>query len=269
MAQKKFRIGLFGLTLTERATVFSVCALTRHRDRQYEVLPESKSGLADIVLVDGDDPLAERAWMRSPPFLSGRPAMLLSATPNKPGRESYSCALNRAYFAARLVRALDDLTIRHLGSVPQISIDDSGQVPDFFESAPSACSEHQPRALVIDDSATVCKQMQALLELTGVFVEVSSSAETGLELAENKPFDIIFLDVELPGMDGYSACRRLKARRAQPACPVIMLTGRDSAFDRIRGVMAGSNRYLTKPVTADDLYAVIRQYVSKVKRTVA
>jgi len=225
--------------------------------------------MADIVLVDGDDPLAERAWTASPAFLSDRPALLLSATPNKPAREAYSSALNRAYFAARLVRALDDLTIRHLGSVPQVSIDDSGEVPDFYKSGSSVCSEHQPRALVIDDSATVRKQIQALLELTGVFVEVSSTAEAGLELAERESFDIIFLDVELPGMDGYSACRRLKSKREQAVCPVIMLTGRDSAFDRIRGVMAGSSRYLTKPVSADDLYAVVRQYVSKLKRTVA
>ncbi len=76
-------------------------------------------------------------------------------------------------------------------------------------------------------------------------------------------FDILLLDVLMPGMDGYETCRRIKGtRRGKTPLPVIMLTSKSSSFDRIRGKMSGCDAYLTKPVDPDALRTTLARFVT-------
>lgn len=268
MENTEFNIGIFGLTHTERAAVSSVCNLTRHRKRRYQVLPEAKLGNIHIALVDGDDPEAQRRWTASSPFQVGRPALLISRDPDSNVNPAYSYTMNRGYFAGRLIRTLDEVAMQLFRSLPEMKIDDSGEAPQLIGQShlrTMGGGVDSPVALVVDDSEVVRLQMQALLELAGMRVVAVESAERALEAVARQSFDIIFLDIELPEMDGYTACRKLKSRDRANDCPVIMLTGRDSAFDRIRGVMAGCSRYMIKPVAAEDLYSVLNQFVPRLQ----
>lgn len=269
MKKRNYKIGIYGLEATERATVGSLCLLSQHRSSTYQVVKDVNRRDVDIALVDGDSDDAQRDWVRSSAYRNGSPALLVLSDPGDlRGRSAFVGALNRHYLSARLMRSLDEAVARHPALSRELVVDDSSDVFHVGSSNQTGDQEFPGLALIIDDSMTVREQMSTLLENLGMKVETAASAEIGLQLSEQYPFELIFLDIELPEMDGYSACRKLKARRRQPDCPVIMLTGRDSAFDRIRGIMAGCNRYLTKPVSVRSLVRVIEEFSpAQVKHT--
>jgi twitching motility two-component system response regulator PilG len=113
------------------------------------------------------------------------------------------------------------------------------------ETAPKV--EPIGRVLVVDDSPTVRKLVAACLEARGVFV---ATANDGLEalakLRDERP-DLILLDINLPGMDGYQICRIVKGDPSRASIPVVFLSGRNGLFDRVRGRLAGSLDYISKP----------------------
>ncbi|GAB4189109.1 MAG: hypothetical protein Tsb002_15840 [Wenzhouxiangellaceae bacterium] len=259
-----FNIGIFGLTHTERAAVASVCKLTRHRKRRYQLIDASNDSNIHIALVDGDDPDARSHWTASSSFHAGRPALLIARDPQSRTADGFNYRLSRGYFAGRLIRTLDEVAMEQFRSLPDFTVDDAGELPIMQNPSKVHFDASAPLALVIDDSEVVRMQMRTLLEMAGMRVALAASAEEGLGMADRNRYDIIFLDIELPEMDGYTACRRLKSKGSVSDCPVVMLTGRDSAFDRIRGVMAGCNRYLIKPVSAENLYLVLNQFVPQV-----
>jgi twitching motility two-component system response regulator PilG len=116
------------------------------------------------------------------------------------------------------------------------------------------------RVMVIDDSRTIRRTAETLLQKEGYQV---ISATDGFEalsmIADNKP-DLIFLDVMMPRLDGYQTCALLKHHQVFRHTPVVMLSSKDGLFDRARGRVVGSDNYITKPFTRDELLKVIEQY---------
>ena len=115
------------------------------------------------------------------------------------------------------------------------------------------------RALVVDDSTTVRRLMDLTLRPMGIEVEFADRGEDALVLAKHKGYDIVFLDVMLPGIDGYRVCKMLKGDKATRHTPVIMLTSKDSVFDKVRGIMAGTDVYLTKPLDRNALFVAMKK----------
>ena len=113
------------------------------------------------------------------------------------------------------------------------------------------------RALVVDDSTTLRRLMELTLSPMGIELDFADSGEYAVALTRAKRYDIIFLDVMLPGMDGYRVCKAIKADKRTKETPVIMLTSMNSAFDKVRGIMAGTNVYLTKPLDRNQLMQAI------------
>ncbi len=111
------------------------------------------------------------------------------------------------------------------------------------------------RVVVIEDAPELARMTQVALEREGMEVAVAADAETGLELARRSPTDVVVMDIELPGMDGVEACRRL---RTFSDAYVVMVTGRDSEIDRLIGLSVGADDYMTKPIYARELVARIR-----------
>ncbi len=113
--------------------------------------------------------------------------------------------------------------------------------------APSSDSDQ--KALVVDDSCTVRKQVGNALKKSGISAEFADSGEMALGMVEKCIYDIIFLDVIMPGVDGYAVCKKIKRSRNTKHIPVVMLTGKSSAFDKVKGKLSGCDTYLTKPVS--------------------
>ena len=108
-------------------------------------------------------------------------------------------------------------------------------------------------ALVVDDSTTLRRLMDLTLSPMGVELEFADNGEDAVALVRAKHYDIVFLDVMLPGIDGYRVCKTIKADKRTKDTPVVMLTSMNSAFDKVRGIMAGTNVYLTKPLDRSQL----------------
>ena len=116
------------------------------------------------------------------------------------------------------------------------------------------------KVMVIDDSKTIRRTAENLLKKQGCEVITATDGFEALaKIAEHKP-DIIFVDIMMPRLDGYQTCALIKHNKSVKDTPVIMLSSKDSIFDKARGRIVGSEQYLTKPFTKDDLIGAIREH---------
>jgi len=111
------------------------------------------------------------------------------------------------------------------------------------------------KILVIEDEKLLADSLKTLLEGKGFQVEVAYDGETGEEYAELGIYDLLILDVMMPGMDGYQVARKVRAKRITTS--ILMLTARSDVEDRIQGLKAGADYYLTKPFDTRELLACI------------
>ena len=118
--------------------------------------------------------------------------------------------------------------------------------------------------MVVDDSKTIRRSAESLLTKAGCEVITAGDGfESLAKIAESEP-DIIFIDIMMPRLDGYQACALIKNNSKFKDTPVIMLTSKDSIFDRARGRLVGSEQYLTKPFSREDLLGAIKEHVASV-----
>ncbi len=117
------------------------------------------------------------------------------------------------------------------------------------------------KVMVIDDSKTIRRSAETLLKKVGCEVVTAVDGFEALaKITVHKP-DIIFVDIMMPRLDGYQTCALIKNNQTFKATPVIMLSSKDSIFDRARGRIVGSEEYLTKPFSKEDLIKAITAHV--------
>ncbi|WP_346840181.1 response regulator transcription factor [Microbulbifer sp. SAOS-129_SWC] len=112
------------------------------------------------------------------------------------------------------------------------------------------------RILVVEDNVDILTNVLDYLELKGHSVDCAQDGLSGLHLAATHHYDLIVLDIMLPGLDGYQFCQRLR-EDARRDTPILMLTARDALEDRLRGLRAGADDYLVKPFSLAELVARI------------
>ena len=112
------------------------------------------------------------------------------------------------------------------------------------------------RVLIVEDERLLAESLKTLLERKGFTVELAYDGVTGADYAETGIYDLLILDVMMPGMDGYAVARRVRQKRC--TVPILMLTAKSELPDRIEGLNAGADYYLTKPFDIVELLACIR-----------
>lgn len=115
--------------------------------------------------------------------------------------------------------------------------------------------------LVVDDNQTVREFMKSKLAAFSFNVDYAESGEQAIGFTGQKHYACIFLDVIMPGIDGYQVCKLIKSNRSAQKTAVVMLTSKDSPFDKIRGSMSGCDAYLTKPVDEERLLETIAKFL--------
>src|ERR1700716_1494658 len=119
------------------------------------------------------------------------------------------------------------------------------------------------KVLVIDDSKTIRRTAETLLAKEGCEVFTAIDGFDALaKIADHHP-DIIFVDIMMPRLDGYQTCSLIKKNSQFKSTPVIMLSSKDSLFDRARGRMVGSDEYLTKPFTKETLLRAVESHLAQ------
>ena len=111
------------------------------------------------------------------------------------------------------------------------------------------------KILIVEDEVLLANSLKTLLEKKGFTVEVAYDGETGKDYAETGVYDLLILDVMMPKLNGYDLARQVRAERC--ATPILMLTAKGELEDRIEGLNAGADYYLTKPFDTRELLACI------------
>ncbi len=118
------------------------------------------------------------------------------------------------------------------------------------------------KVMVIDDSKTIRRTAETLLKKEGCEVVTANDGFEALAKISDTQPDLIFVDIMMPRLDGYQTCSVIKSNKMFKATPVIMLSSKDGLFDKARGRIVGSEQYLTKPFTREELLTAIRRFVT-------
>ena len=118
------------------------------------------------------------------------------------------------------------------------------------------------KVMVIDDSKTIRRTAETLLKKEGCDVVTAIDGFEALAKISDQQPNIIFVDIMMPRLDGYQTCALIKNNQMFKSTPVIMLSSKDGLFDKARGRIVGSEQYLTKPFTREELLGAIRRHVA-------
>ena len=261
MAETNYYVDVIGFNPTERTLLSSIFGLAARRDPSFAQRPSGLARAADLYLVDGADQAAMnefravRTRYPAPAVLVGQPDATLGLA-----------ALPRPLQWARLLQSFDDALLNHektvvLRRTPQPVA--AAPKPIEPASMPEA-KQISDAVLVVDDNATVRKFMESKLAPYGFSADFAETGEQAVGLTGSKEYTCVFLDVVLPGIDGYQVCKLIKSnKQAVKRTAVVMLTSRSSPFDKLRGSLAGCDEYLTKPVDENRLLEVISKFLPR------
>jgi twitching motility two-component system response regulator PilG len=256
----------------------SIFALAARRDPgfvQYDPATTA-TGAADMYLVDAENPEAVSEFR----MLSKRanlPAVMIGPEGETLGFPT----LPRPLQWARLLQALEETVTAAGGSGQRVAREEEPPLPlgkTFSATTPGRthpgtqapvqddAAAHRRTAgdtvLVVDDNASVRMFMKAKLAPFNFEVDFAETGEEAVGLTGTREYTCVFLDVVLPGIDGYQVCKLVKAnKQAIKKTAVVMLTSRSSPFDKLRGSLAGCDEYLTKPLDEDRLLEVIAKFL--------
>ena len=130
------------------------------------------------------------------------------------------------------------------------------------ENTESADEVKKLRILVIDDSATIRRSAETMLANQGCDVITAENGFEALSKITRYQPDLIFVDIMMPRLDGYQTCAIIKNNAEFRDTPVVMLTSKDGLFDMARGRVVGSDQYLTKPFTREELLGAVKQHTA-------
>ena len=264
--KKTFAVAMIGIPDQERNVLKNIFKLSLYRAYTYTFISANEPG--QILIVDADDPEAIAEWRTfygttvSESSLSSVSAVpstipVIMVTKEKI-QNQFPYPINRPFIATRVLSILDQVAAQ----IPSVSQDRIiGGEPQFIAAKEEPIA---PKALVVDDSITIRKQIELELKLFNIQVDTAESGEQAFDLLAQKNYDIVFLDVILPGVDGYQICKTIKKDKAKKKIPVIMLTSKSSPFDRIKGALAGCDSYLTKPVKQSSFQKAVKKYLKLV-----
>ena len=119
------------------------------------------------------------------------------------------------------------------------------------------------KILVIEDEKNIAELERDYLEANGYEVEIAFDGKSGLDRALESDFDLVILDVMLPGIDGFEVCRQI---RKSKECPVLMVSAKKDEIDKIRGLGLGADDYITKPFSPSELVARVTAHISRYER---
>jgi DNA-binding response OmpR family regulator len=126
--------------------------------------------------------------------------------------------------------------------------------------------EEKERILIVDDNESACRSLQLIFKKKGYEVEMAGTGWEAIEKAQGGFFDLVILDIMLPDIGGIEICRQLRSKPETIHLPIIMLSGRTQVPDKIQGLKAGADEYVTKPVDLDAMVARVEALLDRTRR---
>ncbi len=265
-----FNVHAVGLSDDDKKMLQRVLRVSSGSVRNYVLVDEEEPIANDMYMVNADSDVAIAHWCKRYLDADKKPRVptVFAGKRKVKGERVYN--ISRPFVASQVLSTLDTMTVKEMNFIPELTIgsdiDESNLSQSFLEEIVDSDNHGQGvfTALVVDDSQPVRKQLEIELKLLGAHVELSENGEQAIELCRNNEYDIIFLDVVMPGIDGYKVCKYLKKYHRSKSTPVIMLTGKSSPFDKVKGSLSGCDSYLTKPLEHEEFQTVARKYLPEV-----
>lgn len=234
-----------------------ILSMSQRRERVYEMVAFKAGQSWDILVVKSGDKLGRSLQFAAE--ADGGAAVVTVGPLEDIVDIEFSCAT--PLMPARLLQVLDQVTVSVLHYTPEIVIDDSAEATDVsaMQVSSSRKAKHKYKALVVDDSAPVRKQLGISLNILDIDADFAENGDEAFIAIQENHYDIVFLDVVMPGISGFEICKNIKKHPATQHVPVVMLTGKNSKMDKVKGAMAGCQGYLTKPLNNDEFQAAIEE----------
>jgi two-component system, cell cycle response regulator len=268
-----YKVALCGLTARDERLIEIVITRAPNPKYPYQVgsiaaLGEAHIAVIDVASVHGENQLAE---LRA---LNQNVVAVFLSDLGLTGDSRYR--LERRSLLLRINRVLDEVVESELlntspakaSALQKTTV--AAVVPPKSDNAfvgAAVVLEQAPlqplRALIVDDSLTVREQLRSALDRAGIVSDQADCAENAFSKLQSNNYDIVFLDVVMPGADGYEVCRTIKKNAYTRSVPVLMLTSRSSPFDRARGALAGCDSYLVKPITWETFFTAVDKVLAK------
>ena len=137
------------------------------------------------------------------------------------------------------------------------------QLNSEADNSEKTAGANKLRVLVVDDSATIRRSAETMLANEGCEVFTAENGFEALSKITRHHPNLIFVDIMMPRLDGYQTCAIIKNNSDFRDTPVVMLTSKDGLFDMARGRVVGSDQYLTKPFTREELLGAVKQHTSR------
>ena len=242
-------ISLIGFNGEDQGRFARVFQYSSQRERQYRL-----GEPPDIVVANGSDTVAmEEGECRARDIA----APLVVVSRNLPGGQS-AYHIAPPLMTSRVLRVLDQIRIN---VDPRVGSGPSPQVPSV--DVGPGIEDCRYRALVVDDSLAMRESLKQELSLLpmAVGIDFAHDGEQALALAAQRSYDLVFLDIVMPGIDGYEVCKRMRTYAGFRKTPIVMLSGKNSPLDEVKGIIAGASTYLTKPMAHEEFQKVLRRVV--------
>ncbi len=260
MGDKKIlAVAIIGTTDYERNILKSIFKLSQYRDYTYTLTSISEPN--QILIVDADDQQAIVQWNMlygdaTSKSASSNPTRSISTimVSKDKALDDFPFHIRRPFVTTHILSILDQVAAKVAAITQQQPISER-----VFSAA--ADPVIMATALIVDDSSTIRKQIEMELRPFNIESDAVESGEQAFELLSQKSYDMIFLDVMLPGIDGYQICRIIKKDKMMKKIPVVMLTSKSSPFDWVKGSLAGCDTYLTKPLKQASFQKAIKKYL--------
>ncbi|MFA7504754.1 MAG: response regulator [Burkholderiaceae bacterium] len=254
-----YRVAAFGLATRLRKLLEIVLRHARHNRYHYAVATDPAAGAFDIAIVDmtaDGGPEIASTLQRA---LRGRPVIKVGrrSDPQRPRDD-----LLHSVFVADLLGALNGFVETQLRQPPAVAASRPGWPGPIIENGVT----RRPRALVVDDSPTVRRQLAVALGQMGIDSEAVDNAREALDVLRLRRYELCFVDVIMPGIDGFRLTREIKRDPVTRPTSVVILTSRSSPLDLARGALAGCNCYLVKPVSMQSLRETVARQLRRPAR---
>lgn len=277
------RIGTLGFPADQLKKLEKILGLSK---RPLALVGFDQEQLPDLLLVFGPEQLQQPEVTQLPSVYRSRLILISKTRPDNADLPHIKFPL----ISSRVIRTLDQfqpletpssgevepaqeiLTEPEITATPVEGTPDTenpfskydariAEVQKLKEAAPAPVVDASYAVLVVDDSHPMQQMLAKELEQLEhpVSIDFADDGESALARVEERRYDFIFLDIMMPGIDGFETCTRMRAMPALKKTPIIMLSSKTSPLDEVKGIMAGSSTYLTKPIEHAEFQKVIRR----------
>jgi two-component system cell cycle response regulator len=255
MDRREVKVAIYTMQQRDLRVIGIVLTHIKSASCSFNVVPPGSAEI-DVALVDANDPQMLSQLTQA---MQSRPQLQVVHLVKELGQAGKRVELASYQLMMQLLPTLEGLVAR--GTAPNVSPSAAPVPPKAAEQVITVLPKRL-RALVVDDSQTVRTQLANVMNRIGMACDIADGARAALTQLSSRHYDLIYVDVMMPDMDGYSLTREIKRDRKNKA-PVIILTSQSSPFDRARGALAGCDIFLTKPVGMKQFYAATTKALRK------